>query len=71
VYEQEEHVFFEDLSDIVIKDDVLMRLMTFPNVIITAHQGFFTQEALTQIAKITLGNIDRFAVSKMENEVSV
>ena len=70
VYEQEEHVFFEDLSDIVINDDVLMRLMTFPNVIITAHQGFFTEEALTQIANITLNNIDEFAAGiELKNEV--
>ena len=72
VYEQEEHVFFEDLSDIVIKDDVLMRLMTFPNVVITAHQGFFTEEALTQIATTTLNNIDEFAAGlELKNEVKV
>jgi D-lactate dehydrogenase len=72
VYEQEEHLFFEDLSDIVINDDVLMRLMTFPNVVITAHQGFFTEEALTQIANTTLNNIDEFARgAELKNEVKV
>lgn len=57
VYEQEEHVFFRDLSDTIIQDDTLQRLMSFPNVLITAHQAFFTQEALTQIASTTLSNI--------------
>lgn len=58
VYEQEGNFFFTDHSNEIIKDEVLLRLMTFPNVIITSHQGFFTVEALTQIAKITLSNID-------------
>jgi len=60
VYEEEEKFFFEDLSGSFIEDDVLARLLTFPNVIITAHQGFFTQEALTQIAQTTLENINCF-----------
>ena len=60
VYEQEEHLFFQDFSDTIVKDDVLSRLTTFPNVLITAHQGFFTKEALTQIAEITLNNIRSF-----------
>lgn len=60
VYEQEEKLFFNDLSENVIQDDVIMRLLSFPNVLITAHQGFFTEEALTQIAQVTLGNIDAF-----------
>ncbi len=60
VYEQEEKLFFNDLSENVIQDDMIMRLLSFPNVLITAHQGFFTEEALTQIAQITLGNIDAF-----------
>jgi D-lactate dehydrogenase len=60
VYEQEEKLFFKDLSENVIQDDMIMRLLSFPNVLITSHQGFFTEEALTQIAKITLGNIDAF-----------
>lgn len=60
VYEQEENLFFRDLSESIIQDDVITRLMTFPNVLITAHQGFFTQEALTQIANITLQNVEDF-----------
>lgn len=60
VYEQEEKLFFKDLSENVIQDDMIMRLLSFPNVLITSHQGFFTEEALSQIAKITLGNIDAF-----------
>lgn len=57
VYEQEANLFFEDHSEDIIDDDVLMRLTTFPNVLITSHQGFFTQEALHEIAEITLSNI--------------
>jgi D-lactate dehydrogenase len=64
VYEQEEHLFFHNLSEEVIQDDVIMRLMGFPNVLITAHQGFFTEEALTQIAQTTLQNIDDFESGK-------
>ncbi|MBL0356761.1 MAG: 2-hydroxyacid dehydrogenase [Chitinophagaceae bacterium] len=60
VYEQEEKLFFKDLSENIIQDDVIMRLLSFPNVLITSHQGFFTEEALTQIAQTTLGNIDAF-----------
>jgi D-lactate dehydrogenase len=64
VYEQEETLFFNDLSGVVIQDDLIMRLISFPNVLITAHQGFFTNEALTQIAEVTLQNIDDFAAGK-------
>lgn len=60
VYEQEEKLFFYNLSEEIIVDDDIMRLMSFPNVLITAHQGFFTDEALTQIAQITLQNITDF-----------
>jgi D-lactate dehydrogenase len=60
VYEEEEGLFFENLSDQVIKDDVFARLLTFPNVLITGHQAFFTVEALTAIAEITIGNITEF-----------
>lgn len=60
VYEQEEKLFFNDLSENVIQDDVIMRLLSFPNVLITSHQGFFTEEALTQIAQTTLNNADDF-----------
>ena len=61
VYEQEEKLFFNDLSENVIQDDLIMRLLSFPNVLITSHQGFFTEEALTQIAQTTLQNLDDFA----------
>lgn len=57
VYEEEEAVFFEDLSDHPLQDDVLARLLTFPNVIVTAHQGFLTHEALEAIARTTLDNV--------------
>jgi D-lactate dehydrogenase len=57
VYEQEADIFFQDLSDSIIHDDLFARLMTFPNVLVTAHQGFFTQEALEQIATTTLQNL--------------
>jgi len=60
VYEEEGDVFFEDLSNQIIQDDVLARLLTFPNVIITGHQAFFTQKALDTIAEITLSNITDF-----------
>lgn len=60
VYEQEADLFFEDLSDSVIQDDVFERLLTFPNVIITGHQAFFTQNALQSIAETTLNNVSDF-----------
>ncbi len=60
VYEEEEDVFFKDLSDQVLLDDVLARLLTFLNVFITAHQGFLTREALRNIAVVTLTNISEF-----------
>ncbi len=60
VYEEEDDLFFEDLSDQVIKDDNFSRLLTFPNVLITGHQAFFTREALHNIADTTLGNITTF-----------
>lgn len=60
VYEEEEQLFFEDLSHGVIDDDQFMRLTTFHNVLITGHQAFFTNEALTNIAETTLANIDAF-----------
>ncbi len=57
VYEQEGDLFFHDLSEQVIQDDVFERLLTFPNVLVTGHQGFFTHEALSNIAATTLTNI--------------
>lgn len=60
VYEEEESLFFEDHSSEIIDDDVFCRLQTFPNVLITGHQGFFTQEAIQNIASTTLENISNF-----------
>ncbi len=60
VYEEEENLFFENLSDRVIADDVFARLLTFHNVLITGHQGFFTMEALRNIADTTLANVTSF-----------
>ncbi|MCX7987783.1 MAG: 2-hydroxyacid dehydrogenase [Bacteroidales bacterium] len=60
VYEEESKYFFEDLSDRVLTDDILARLLTFNNVIITSHQGFFTQEAIHNIAQVTLENIRNY-----------
>ena len=57
VYEEEENLFFRDLSDTIIQDDVFARLLSFPNVLISGHQAFFTEEALTAIAKITVENL--------------
>ena len=57
VYEEEADVFFQDLSNEVIPDDTLSRLLTFPNVVITGHQAFFTKDALQCIAETTLRNI--------------
>ncbi|MBX3257805.1 MAG: 2-hydroxyacid dehydrogenase [Chitinophagaceae bacterium] len=57
VYEQEEKLFFKDLSESIIEDDTIQRLMSFPNVLVTAHQAFFTEEALEQIATTTLQNV--------------
>jgi len=59
VYEEEEGLFFEDLSGEVLQDDELSRLLTFPNVLITAHQAFLTHEALSEIARVTTQNLDR------------
>ena len=70
VYEEESQCFFEDLSDRIISDDVLARLLSFNNVIITSHQGFFTREALHNIAGTTLENIRKiFGKEVVENEI--
>jgi D-lactate dehydrogenase len=60
VYEQEEKLFFRDLSASIIEDDTIQRLMSFPNVLVTAHQAFFTEEALQQIATTTLSSVQSF-----------
>jgi D-lactate dehydrogenase len=71
VYEQEEKLFFRDLSDLVIRDDQIAQLMVFPNVLITAHQGFFTKESMEEITRTTIQNIDDFEAKKDSgNEVS-
>ena len=57
VYEDERDLFFEDLSNEIVQDDVFQRLLTFPNVLITGHQAFLTEEALTAIAETTLKNL--------------
>ena len=60
VYEEEENLFYEDNSSVIVKDNILTRLISLPNVIVTSHQGFLTNEALTNIAWATLENIDSF-----------
>jgi D-lactate dehydrogenase len=70
VYEQEEKLFFRDRSEEILQDDEIALLMSFPNVLITAHQAFFTREALEQIASITLGNLKAFSEkAALPNEV--
>jgi D-lactate dehydrogenase len=64
VYEEERALFFEDHSDEVLQDDVIARLTTFPNVLITAHQAFLTDTALHNIAETTIGNLDDFAANR-------
>lgn len=72
VYEQEEKLFFHDLNENIITDDTLVRLLGFPNVLITSHQGFLTDEALTQIAKETLQNLTDFEEhNPLKNKVSL
>ncbi len=60
VYEQEADLFYENLSETIIQDDVFQRLLTFPNVLITSHQAFFTENAMKNIAETTIGNITDF-----------
>jgi D-lactate dehydrogenase len=70
VYEEEEQLFFEDRSGLIISDDVFSRLLTFPNVIITGHQAFFTREALENIAATTIDNITKFeSCLALDNQV--
>ncbi|HCC69754.1 MAG TPA: hydroxyacid dehydrogenase [Bacteroidales bacterium] len=70
VYEQEENLFFKDLSESIIEDDMILRLNSFPNVLITSHQAFFTKEALDEIALVTLQNITDFeSRNTLKNEV--
>lgn len=69
VYEEEEHLFFKDLSDELMLDDVFSRLQSFNNVLITGHQAFLTSNALTNIADITLENLSAFEEGVLRNEV--
>jgi len=70
VYEEESALFFRDLSNRPILDDVFMRLLTFPNVLVTGHQAFFTREALESIVRQTFAGLDEFAAgSPLTNEV--
>ncbi|MBL87640.1 MAG: hydroxyacid dehydrogenase [Winogradskyella sp.] len=72
VYEEEEGLFFEDHSDDILQDDVIARLMTFNNVLITSHQAFLTETALTNIADTTIYNLDCFEKQTIsENEVTI
>ena len=70
VYEQEAGLFFKDLSSTVISDDVIQRLVSFPNVIVTGHQAFFTREAIGTILETTLASISDFAAGRpLVNEI--
>lgn len=70
VYEEESEYFYEDLSDSIIRDDILTRLIMMPNVLVTSHQAFLTHEALRRIAETTLGNLQSFFNGeKLENEI--
>ncbi|MCL2884953.1 MAG: 2-hydroxyacid dehydrogenase [Oscillospiraceae bacterium] len=70
VYEEEEEYFFEDLSSEILLDDDLARLLSFPNVLVTSHQGFFTREAMQAIAMVTMENIYAFGQGKLlDNEI--
>jgi len=72
VYEEEADLFFQDLSDTIIQDDQFTRLLTFPNVLVTAHQAFFTRTAMEQIAKVTVDNLTCFERGEScENEVAL
>jgi D-lactate dehydrogenase len=71
VYEEEEGKFFRDLSDQILDDEVLARLMTFPNVLLTSHQAFFTHEAMTTIAHTTIANLDAAAAARANENLLV
>jgi len=71
VYEQEADLFYRDLSSTVVDDDVLQRLLSFPNVIVTGHQAFFTREAITTICQTTIDSVSEFAAGQLlSNEIS-
>lgn len=66
VYEEEGNLFFENYSDQLLQDDIFARLLTFPNVVITGHQAFFTREALAAISRITLANLTHFEQGELD-----
>ena len=67
VYEEEANLFFEDYSNDMLMDDVFARLLTFPNVVVTGHQAFFTREALQAIARVTIDNLSNFANQNLQD----
>jgi D-lactate dehydrogenase len=67
VYEEEAKLFFDDHSSDIIQDDTFMRLVSFPNVLVTSHQAFFTREAMENIAATTLGNLTDFGTGQVGN----
>lgn len=70
VYEQEADLFFRDLSSTVVSDDMFQRLLSFPNVIVTGHQAFFTEEAITTICETTINSVTEFATGQaLSNEI--
>ena len=69
VYEEEDGLFFEDRTDEVVQDDAFARLLSFPNVLVTGHQGFFTEDAMARIAATTIGNATAFGTGEAENVV--
>ncbi|MFO7983173.1 MAG: 2-hydroxyacid dehydrogenase [Desulfuromonadales bacterium] len=69
VYEEEEHIYYRDLSDEVITDDTISRLLTFPNVLITGHQAFFTREAMRTISETTIRNLDDFSAGRSNENI--
>ena len=72
VYEQEENLFFEDLSERIIQDEIILRLMSFPNVLVTSHQAFFTREAMEEITMTTINNLLSFHRNEpLKNEVKI
>jgi D-lactate dehydrogenase len=71
VYEQEENLFFKDLSESIIQDEYILRLNSFPNVLITSHQAYFTKESMDEITVITLENIHAFEKKMtLKNEIN-
>jgi D-lactate dehydrogenase len=70
VYEEEAGIFFHDMSDKVMTDDVLARLMTFNNVVVTSHQAFLTREAMANIADTTLANIAEYVAGRRGAELT-